>query len=204
MEASREPTAPEYYDRRAPEYDDWYLGTGLFAGRTRAGFARELDDVVATLAALEPAVTLDIACGTAFLTRHLRGEVTGLDQSGRMLEIARETLPRAAFVQGDGLSLPFPDGRFERIVSGHFYGHLDVHQRMRFLAETRRVGGELVLIDASVVGPGVAEEWSTRTLNDGTEWVVYKRRFTAEGLLEEIGGGETLYVGSWFLVVRRP
>jgi hypothetical protein len=24
-----------YYDRRAPEYDDWYLGTGAYAGRVR-------------------------------------------------------------------------------------------------------------------------------------------------------------------------
>jgi hypothetical protein len=27
----------EYYDRRAPEYDDWYMGTGLFAQRDRPG-----------------------------------------------------------------------------------------------------------------------------------------------------------------------
>jgi hypothetical protein len=28
----------EYYDRRAPEYDDWYLGRGLFAVRDRPGW----------------------------------------------------------------------------------------------------------------------------------------------------------------------
>ena len=28
----------EYYDRRAPEYDDWYLGPGLFADRDRPGW----------------------------------------------------------------------------------------------------------------------------------------------------------------------
>ena len=41
----REPTAPAYYDRRAPEYDDWYLGVGLFADRERPGFDAELDAV---------------------------------------------------------------------------------------------------------------------------------------------------------------
>ena len=31
----------EYYDRRAPEYDDWYLGRGLFAERDRPGRLRD-------------------------------------------------------------------------------------------------------------------------------------------------------------------
>ena len=32
----------EYYDRRAPEYDDWYLGTGLHADRERPCWEEEL------------------------------------------------------------------------------------------------------------------------------------------------------------------
>jgi hypothetical protein len=31
------------YDRRAPEYDDWYLGTGLFAARVRPGWHEEVE-----------------------------------------------------------------------------------------------------------------------------------------------------------------
>src|ERR1700722_19038993 len=31
-----------YYDRRAAEYDDWYLGAGLFAERVRPGWHEEL------------------------------------------------------------------------------------------------------------------------------------------------------------------
>ena len=34
--------------------------------------------------------TLDVACGTGFITQHLSGEVVGLDQSEAMLAIARE------------------------------------------------------------------------------------------------------------------
>jgi SAM-dependent methyltransferase len=80
----------EYYDRRAPEYDDWYLGQGLFADRDRPGWEDELGQLAAVIAALPVARTLDVACGTGFLTRHLRGEVVGLDQSARMLaEAAR-------------------------------------------------------------------------------------------------------------------
>lgn len=31
-----------YYDRRAGEYDDWWLGAGLFAERDRPGWAAEV------------------------------------------------------------------------------------------------------------------------------------------------------------------
>ncbi|HET8741264.1 MAG TPA: class I SAM-dependent methyltransferase [Gaiella sp.] len=198
----REPTAPAYYDRRSPEYDDWYLGLGGFADIERPPFAEELDVVVAALAGLAPARTLDVACGTGFLTRHLRGGVTALDRSPRMLAIARERLPAATIVEGDALALPFDRDSFERVVTCHFYGHLDTAQRQRFLAEARRVAPELVVVDASRGHAGVDEEWSTRMLRDGSSWEVYKRYFTADGLLDELGGGEVLFAGAWFVAVR--
>ena len=200
----REPTAPAYYDRRAREYDDWYLGHGLYADRDRDGFDQDLARVCETLAALPPARSLDAACGTGFLTRHLRGDVTGLDQSPRMLEVAASRLPQTTFVQGDALTLPFPDDSYDRVVSGHFYGHLDAGQRARFLREARRVAPELVIADASREHSPVDEEWSERRLRDGSRWEVYKRWFTPESLLEELGGGEVLHAGRWFLVVRSP
>ena len=32
-----------YYDRRASEYDDWWLGTGLFEKRDRPGWSEEVE-----------------------------------------------------------------------------------------------------------------------------------------------------------------
>ena len=200
----REPTAPAYYDRRATEYDDWYLGRGLFADRDRPGFVDELRQVTDTIAALPPSRTLDVACGTGYLTRHLRGTVTGLDASDRMLAVARERLPDADLVQGDGLVLPFPDDAFDRVFSGHFYGHLDDTQRDVFLAEARRVAGELVLVDASLAHSEVEELWQPGVLEDGTRWEVYKRWLTPDSLLAELGGGDVLHAGHWFVVVRSP
>jgi demethylmenaquinone methyltransferase/2-methoxy-6-polyprenyl-1,4-benzoquinol methylase len=198
----RAPTAPVYYDRRAPEYDDWYLGAGRYAGLDRPGFDEELARVASVLADLPAARTLDVACGTGFLAQHLAGEVTGLDQSARMLEIASRRMPHVALVQGDGLALPFPDDSFDRVVTGHFYGHLDARQREVFLGEARRVGAELVVVDASRGHSPVDDEWSQRMLDDGSTWEVFKRYFTPAGLLEELGGGEVLLAGHWFLVVR--
>jgi len=200
----REPTAPAYYDRRAPEYDDWYLGVGLFAERDRDGFDDDLTAMCAALGELRPERTLDVACGTGFLTRHLRGEVTGLDQSPRMLEVAATRLPGATLVRGDAFALPFDDDAFDRVLSGHFYGHLDETRRAEFLREARRVAPELVIADASRERSETGEEWSERVLRDGSSWQVYKRWFTADRLVEELGGGEVLHAGPWFVVVRSP
>ena len=45
-------------------------------------------------------------------------------------------------------------------------------------------------------------EWQERVLNDGSRWQVYKRFFTPEGLRAELGGGEVLFAGRWFVAVR--
>ena len=50
----------------------------------------------------------------------------------------------------------------------------------------------------------MAVEWQPRVLNDGSRWEVYKRFFTGEGLAAELGGGEVLHEGRWFVVVRAP
>src|SRR3954451_10965420 len=103
-----------YYARRAREYDDWWLGTGLFADRDRPGWHEEVDELIRVLAALPPARTLDVACGTGFLTRHLRGELTALDQSSEMLEIAATRLRGARIMQAEAVPLPCGDARSER------------------------------------------------------------------------------------------
>jgi demethylmenaquinone methyltransferase/2-methoxy-6-polyprenyl-1,4-benzoquinol methylase len=192
----------EYYDKRAPEYDDWYLGRGLFEPRDRAGWDAELEQLFAVIASLAPGRTLDVACGTGFLTRHLRGDVVGLDQSKRMLEEAHKQAPSITCVQGDGLALPFVDGSFDRVFTGHFYGHLQPAERERFLDEARRVANEIVIVDASRTHSEVDEQMSQRVLNDGSTWEVFKRWFTGAGLAEELGGGGVLFEGEYFVVVR--
>jgi demethylmenaquinone methyltransferase/2-methoxy-6-polyprenyl-1,4-benzoquinol methylase len=191
-----------YYDRRAPEYDDWWRGAGLFAERDRPGWEDEVESLCDAVATLEPARTLDVACGTGFLTRHLRGEVVGLDQSESMLQEARRQAPHAAFVQGDALALPFEGAAFDRVFTGHFYGHLDAEQRSRFLAEARRVAPEIVVVDSALRDDVEPETQQERVLSDGSRWEVYKRYFEPEALARELGGGETLFDGRWFVAVR--
>lgn len=194
----------EYYERRAPEYDDWWLRTGLFAERDRPGWEDERAALIDAIAALEPVRTLDVACGTGFLTQYLPGELTALDQSSTMIEIAAERIKRAGFVHGDALPLPCSDDAFERIFTAHFYGHLEGEARLLFLSEARRVGRELVVVDSALRDDVQAEERQERVLNDGSRHEVYKRYFTPGELAEELGGGETLFSGRWFVAVRSP
>ena len=192
-----------YYEARAQEYDDWWLGRGLYAERHRPGWDEARDDLARWIAKLAPARTLDVACGTGFMTRHLRGDVVGLDQSVAMLEVAREQAPDAAFVAGDALDLPFDDGSFDRLFTSYFYCHLEEDDRLRFAAEARRVARELVVV-ASVSGEGdPLERWEERKLKDGSSWQVYKRVFVPDDLAKELGG-RVLHANEYFVMVASP
>lgn len=183
-----------YYHLRAEEYDRgaWEPETAEHADEVR-----RLVDLVARLA---PARTLDVGCGTGFLSQHLHGELTLLDASEDMLAIALRRVPQATAVRADAPPLPFPDGAFERVFSSHFYDHLRPAERQRLLEEARRVAPELVLVQQR--GDGHREGPEERTLEDGTTHEIYKTLFTAVSLLDELGGGELLYEGPIFLVAR--
>jgi ubiquinone/menaquinone biosynthesis C-methylase UbiE len=191
----------EYYDRRAPEYDDAYRGAGLWAELRRSGSEEELRRLVRAISDLPLGRVLDVACGTGFLTRHLSGEVTGLDSSEEMLKIAQERVPEASFIRGDAFSLPFPDASFDRVFTSNFYGLLLPHERSAFLGEVRRVAPELVVAETTPLVVVAPEGWQERILSDGSHHRIYRRYFSAEDLAEELGGGRILFAGALFVMV---
>lgn len=188
----------DYYDRRAPEYDEWYAGTGLFASRHRPGWHDEVGTLLETLRALPPARTLDVACGTGFLTQHLQGFVVGLDRSPAMATRTRGRAADGRVLVGDALHVGLASGTFDRLFSAHFYGHLPAGERAAFLAEAGRLASHLVVVD-SARRPGVEpEQWQERVLNDGSRHRVFKRYLDADQLAGEIGG-RVLFSGAWFV-----
>lgn len=185
-----------YYDRRAGEYDatSWeHPGEEPHA----------VSQVSAVLGSLEPARTLDVGCGTGFVSRWLPGSLTLLDSSLAMLGIARRRLPARPAVRAKAPWMPFVDGAFERAFAANLYGHLRETERAALVGEMRRVASEVVLVEQLSLDGAFAEGLETRPLLDGETYTIYKCYFTVDRLLAELGGGTVLMDGPVFAVVRR-
>ncbi|MGR3804493.1 methyltransferase domain-containing protein [Marinibacterium profundimaris] len=114
-------------------------------------FAKASDMVVPALVAAVRAGSgtraLDLCCGHGNVSAGLVGagaEVTGVDFSPAMLEMARIAVPGARFVEGDAMALEFEDGTFDAVTIG--FGVPHVPDPPQVLAEARRVlkpGGRL-------------------------------------------------------------
>jgi SAM-dependent methyltransferase len=193
----------EYYDRRAPEYDDLWSARGIQDDRQRADALDQVRRLREAIRHLRPALTVDVGCGTGYLTQNLRGEVVALDQSPSMLHVARRRLKGRSLIEGDATALPFRSGVFERVFASHVYGHLVPEERAAFVGEARRVASELVVVDTAVGNEVSQGDWEERRLLDGSRYLVYKRFFTPEGLLSKLGGqGKTFLRTSYFVGVR--
>jgi SAM-dependent methyltransferase len=184
-----------YYDRLASEYEE----NEAF----REEPAEDLPGLFHAISLLLPARVLDVACGTGFLTPHLGSEVTGLDQSEAMLEVARERVPWAEFVRGDAFRMPFAEHSFDRIFASFFYGLLPLEDRGRFLQEARRVGDELILVEPTPewAPSGRTEGWEEHGLSDGSRYEIYRRYFTADRFAEELDG-RILFAGRWLVMAK--
>jgi SAM-dependent methyltransferase len=68
---------------------------------------------------------------------------TGLEQSKRQIEAAKERYPDARFVLGEMTELPFEDGEFDIVYCIATFHHLPTHaSRLSALAEMKRVLGD--------------------------------------------------------------
>jgi SAM-dependent methyltransferase len=186
----------DYYERRAAEYDV----TSWEHPESDAGVADRIRIVVTSLSAVS---TLDIGCGTGYVSRWLSGPVTLLDASPAMLKIARSRLHGADSVQAVAPPLPFVDHAFGRAFSANLYGHLALSARSDLVSEMLRVADELVIIDQLSDDGSFSEGTEARQLIDGSIFAIHKCYFTIDRLLQELGGGEVLMAGPVFGVVRR-
>jgi SAM-dependent methyltransferase len=114
-------------------------------------------DAIWRLLELEPGMeVLDLACGHGRIANRLaqRGaRVAGLDATPLFLDRARndaaERRVEVEYVEGDMRSLPWPDGRFDRVFSWFTsFGYFDDLENRRVLREARRSlrpGGRLLI-----------------------------------------------------------
>jgi ubiquinone/menaquinone biosynthesis C-methylase UbiE len=138
----------------AARYD--LLAWLLTLGRERAFRERLLE-----LAGIQrDQVVLDIGCGTGTLaiaaTAHVgpRGNVVGIDASPQMVTRATRKAARAGvpaiFQLAVAEQLPFPDARFDVVLSTLMFHHLPRKTREQCAIEIRRVlkpGGRVFVVD---------------------------------------------------------
>jgi SAM-dependent methyltransferase len=142
---------------------------------------------------------LDAACGTgrhaAFLSS-LGCDVVGVDQSARMLDVARSKLPSARFEEGALTALPFDDAVFDLAVCSLALCHLpDPAPALAELGRVLRPGGRLVVTDphpmSAIAGGqafygGISADAPMRYVrNHYHEASVWWRGFRAAGLTVE-------------------
>lgn len=135
------------FDRIARRYD--LLNTVLSAGADE----RWRDRTAASVVSAPGDAVLDVACGSGKLALAIRrrapaGLVVGLDFSSGMLEVARGSAPGPRYIRGDGLALPFPDGRFDGATNA--FGLRNLADPLQGLREMRRVvrpGGAMAVLE---------------------------------------------------------
>ena len=157
----------QMFDSIARRYD--FMNSAMSLGQHKNWRNKAMKAAVAALKKIsDPAETsslkiLDAACGTGDVTFRMHemlpnAQVTGIDLSEGMLDIARKKLammPKAerelmAFVKGDSLCLPFQDEEFNMITVA--YGVRNFSNLTQGLKEMRRVlkrGGVLCVIELS-------------------------------------------------------
>jgi len=151
----------EMFDSIAPAYD--FMNTAMTFGLHRRWRDKALKAALAELPSATGVKALDVATGTGDLAFRLHGmlpdaNITGIDLSSGMLEVARkklESLPEEAgrliaFDKADCLALPFHDEEFNLITVA--YGVRNFENLLQGLKEMRRVlapGGVLCVIELS-------------------------------------------------------
>jgi ubiquinone/menaquinone biosynthesis C-methylase UbiE len=182
----------------------------LFLGREPAFRRRILD-----LADLAPGdAVLDVGCGTGTLAIEAKkqvgagGDVRGVDASPEMVARARTKARRAglsiAFEQAVAEALPFPDARFDVVLSSLLFHHLPRAVREQCARSVRRVAkprGRIVVVDFGAPGPGSVRGHFHRHGSVGVDEIV---RVLEDAGLSTVRRGPLGIKDMHFVVARAP
>ncbi len=189
----------DYYEARAPEYDDWYLRRGRYARGAihDAAWNAELDAAGRWLDAVAwQGELVELAAGTGWWSPLLasRGELSLYDTSPAALDRARERLVahslRAHLHVRDAWAEP--DRAVDGLFMGFWLSHVPRERLAEFLALAHRwlkPGGRFAAIDSlpdaassAADHPEPANDRSLRRLNDGREFTIVKVYYTPDVL----------------------
>ncbi len=105
----------------------------------RLGYANDVYNSLIAYGLAPSHAVLDIGCGTALASAPLIQNgyaVTGIDESERMIAVARANFPQAEWVVGRAEALPFSADRFDVALAAQVFHHVD---KAAALAQVLRV-----------------------------------------------------------------
>jgi len=182
----------QYYDERAPEYDDAYLrGTGTASIRDPSVFQLEATLLGEGVERMARGRVVDLACGTGYWLQYYAqrcSRVTLVDQSVGMLHECDKRIAalgvtgRCSVVRSDVFD--YDSSAHDFALVGFLLSHLDDSQEARLFGALRRILGEsgrFLILDSAWSATrarfNAKTERQRRRLNNGTEFDIYKRYF---------------------------
>jgi ubiquinone/menaquinone biosynthesis C-methylase UbiE len=181
-----------YYDERAEEYDEIYLGKGHTTIDPDA-YRKDVAKVSEMVSRFGRGHLIDIGCGAGFwLPSYARNcnQITFLDQSGRMLSKCKDRVEElglantSRFIQGDFLDANLETLKCDCALVGFLLSHLTFQQEKVFfgkLEEILKTNPQLMFIDS--VWNARRQQYrekegiQERVLSDGRIFRIYKRYF---------------------------
>jgi ubiquinone/menaquinone biosynthesis C-methylase UbiE len=211
----------EYYDERAPEYDEIYQGKGPSISEPQV-YKKDVEAIEVMCRDFGRGHLIDVGCGTGYWLPFYSGNCTGItlvDQSRRMLGECQKRIKELEmdaevhFVKGNFMDVRFFSKVYDAAVAGFFISHLQKDNERRFWNKLRRLlkpEADVLWIDGSWSKTRkkyrAKDGFQKRTLNDGRIFTIYKkyydehdiRAITAEYSLTL----RTLYAGEVFFAAH--
>lgn len=191
-----------YYDERAQEYDEIYLGKGP-AIPDPVAYEKDVKKITEMVSEFGRGHLIDVGCGTGFWLPYYApncSQITLLDQSKKMLSECKRRVDKLGlkdkcnFVRGDFYEVNFEGCSFESASVGFFISHLTLEQEQSFFVKLKKIlkpNRQLMLIESAWSSKRQQyrkkEGTQERVLNDGRKFTVYKRYFDRadiEGIFE--------------------
>lgn len=184
----------EYYNERAPEYEQIYY-------RDNKPRREEIDTEAERLKKLASGKTiLEFACGTGYWTERLSQTattITAFDLSEKMITQAKQKTYHCPvrFIQSDMYTLPVAGQTFDLVAVGFWFSHEPIQQYDRFfelISSYAVENGSIWMIDNNPPAEGDVHQstgiddfgnnYKKRFLDNGEEYVILKNYFTEEQL----------------------
>lgn len=155
---------------------------------------------------------LDVACGTGgwlAICAERGAKVSGIDISGRAIEICRQLIPEGEFHTGLAETLPFPDNQFDWVTClGSLEHFLDQKAALREMERVAKPNGQFLILVPNAgfltyrlgLYRGTHQQTVRETIRSLEEW----NEMFGECGIEVRERWKDLHVLSWTWIIRPP